>query len=167
MGSQSARSLELLRDRGYFVEKVEQVIHGTFIKRDCFGAFDIIGVKGDVRGVLGIQVCASDRFADHVAKLRVIEAVWAWLRAGNHVVVHSWRKRRERNKTGGWGPKRWAVVEMPIYDNTLMPEPNWTEVRAELAELAAAKKAASLEKRRKTIAERKRVSELARKAAMA
>lgn len=153
MASQAPRTAEILRERGWFVEKVEQVVHGTFIKRDCFGAFDYIAVKPDSRGVLGVQVCASDRAADHVAKLREIEAVWAWLRAGNFIVLHSWRKRRERNPaTGNWGTPQWAVVETPIYDVTLSPEPNWTVVRLRLAKEAEEKKAAALAKRQQTLA---------------
>ena len=153
MASQAPETAELLRQRGYFVEKVEQVVHGTFIKRDCFGAFDFIAVKADVRGVLGVQVCASDRAADHIRKLREIEAVWAWLRAGNHIVLHSWRKRREKNeKTGNWSAPKWAVVETPIMDTTLSPEPDWTVVRARLAKEAEERKAASLTKRQQTLA---------------
>jgi hypothetical protein len=153
MASQAPRTAELLRERGYFVEKVEQVVHGTFIKHDCFGAFDYIAVKPDVRGVLGVQVCASDRYADHIAKLREIEAVWAWLRAGNHVIIHSWRKKRERNeKTGNWGTSQWAVVEVPIMDTTLMPEPDWTVIRARIQKEQEEKKAASLAKRQQTLA---------------
>src|SRR6185369_13900363 len=129
MGSQAAETAAILRDRGYFVEKVEQVIHGTFIKRDCFGAFDYIAVKADEKGTLGVQVCASDRKADHVAKLKEIEAVWAWLRAGNRILVHSWRKKKERRETGGWGPSRWAVVEIQLELADLEPEPFWPAIR--------------------------------------
>lgn len=158
MASQSPRSAEILRDRGYFVEKVEQVIHGTFIKRDCFGAFDLLAVKADEQGALGVQICASDRKADHVAKLREIEAVWAWLRAKNRILIHSWRKRRERNlSTGNWGTSQWAVVEINLQLQDLEPEPDWTVIRAKLAAALAERKAASLAKRQITIAEKKAV----------
>jgi hypothetical protein len=152
MASQAPRTAEILRDRGYFVEKVEQVIHGTFIKRDCFGAFDYIAVKADARGVLGVQVCASDRKADHVAKLREIEAVWAWLRAGNRILVHSWRKRKERNeKTGNWGTSQWAVIEFDLVLEELYPEPDWAVVRARIQKEQEERKAASLAKRQATL----------------
>jgi len=152
MASQAPRSAEILRDRGFFVEKVEQVVHGTFIKRDCFGAFDYIAVKADVRGVLGVQVCSNDRYADHLAKLREIEAVWAWLRAGNSIVVHSWRKRREKNEaTGNWGTSQWAVVEIPLTIAALDPEPDWTVIRARIQKEQEEKKAASLLKRQQTL----------------
>lgn len=153
MGSQSPRTAEILRDRGYFVEKVEQVVHGTFIKRDCFGAFDLLAVKADEPGALGVQVCASDRKADHVAKLREIEAVWAWLRAGNRILVHSWRKRRERHPvTKNWSTPQWAVIEIQLELADVMPEPDWTVVRARLAKEAEERKAASLLKRQATLA---------------
>jgi len=156
MASQSPRTAEILRDRGYFVATVEQVLPHSFIKRDAFGAFDLIAVKADVPGVLGVQVCASDRKADHVAKLREIEAVWAWIRAGNQVLVSSWRKRKERNpSTGNWGPPRWAVVEIQLKLDDLAPEPDWTVVRARLAQEAEVRKQASLEKRLATIAKKK------------
>lgn len=153
MASQSPRSMEILRDRGYHVAKVEQVVHGTFIKRDCFGAFDLIAIRQDIRGVTGVQICASDRKADHVTKLREIEAVWAWLRAGNSVLLHSWRKRRERNSsTGNWSTPQWAVVEIDLGLDDLMPEPDWKIVRARLAREDEVRKKASLEKRRETLA---------------
>lgn len=152
MASRSPRSEEILRQNGYFVAKVEQIVAGTFIKRDAFGAFDLIAVKPDAPGVLGVQVCASDRKADHVAKLREIEAVWAWLRAGNPIQIHSWRKRRERTKTGAWGAPRWAVAVIPMTLEDLQPEPDWKIVRERLAKEAEARKLASLEKRRATLA---------------
>jgi hypothetical protein len=159
--------MELLRNGGYFVEKVEQVVHGTFIKRDAFGFIDLMAIKAECRGVLGVQVCASDRKADHVAKARLLEAIWTFLRAGNRIQVHSWRKRRERHLvTRKWSVKRWAVVISDLSLEDLLPEPDWTVVRAELAAAAAAKKAASLEKRRKTLEERKRVVQLAKEAAL-
>jgi len=152
MASQAPRTAEILRDRGYFVEKVEQVVSGTFIKRDCFGAFDYIAVKADVHGVLGVQVCSNDRYADHLTKLREIEAVWAWLRAGNGIIVHSWRKRKEKNeKTGNWGTSQWHVVEIPITIAALDPEPDWTVVRARIQKEQEERKAASLAKRQATL----------------
>lgn len=159
MASQSPRTMEILRTRGYIVEKVEQVVHGTFIKRDCFGAFDLIAVRAGEQGVLGVQVCASDRKADHVAKLREIEAVWIWLRGGNRILVHSWRKRKEKNPvTGNWGTKQWAVVEIDLQLTDLMPEPDWDIVRARLAKELDARRQAALEKRQVTIAAKKRAA---------
>jgi hypothetical protein len=156
MASQSSRTLRILRDRGYFVSVVEQVLPHSFIKRDCFGAFDILAVRADEPGVIGVQVCASDRKADHVAKLREIEAVWAWLRAGNRILIHSWRKRRERHpETRRWSTPRWAVAEIPVTLEDLMPEPDWTVVRENLAREAEARKQAALEKRRATLAAKK------------
>lgn len=158
MASQAPRSAEILRDRGYFVEKVEQLVGGTFIKHDCFGAFDYIAVKADVQGVLGLQVCSNDRYADHVAKLREIEPVWAWLRAGNAILVHSWRKRKEKNeKTGNWGTSQWAVVEITLTIAALEPEPDWTIIRARIQREQEERKAASLAKREATL-QRKRAA---------
>lgn len=156
MASQSPRTAEILRERGYYVDKVEQVIHGTFIKRDCFGAFDLLAVKADERGALGVQVCAQKQKAEHVAKLREIEAVWAWLRAGNSLLIHSWRKRRDKHPvTGNWGAPKWAVVEFMISLADLSPEPDWSVIRARLAEELRIRREASLRKRQETLAARK------------
>lgn len=156
MGSQSARSMEIFRERGWFVEKVEQVVHGTFIKRDCFGFLDLICVRAGDKGVTGVQVCASDRKADHVAKAQRLEAIWTWLRCGNRIAIHSWRKRSSRHAvTKKWGQKRWAVVEMFLSLEDLQPEPDWTVVRAELEREAALKRIASNEKRKATILRKK------------
>jgi hypothetical protein len=147
--------MELLREAGYFVEKVEQVVHGTFIKRDCFGFFDLLAIKGDRSGVLGVQVTTQANKAAHVEKARMLEAVWTWLRAGNQIVIHSWRKRSERNKDKSWGPKRWETVVVSLTLEDLQPEPDWRIVRAELARIQAEKQAASLAKRNATIARKK------------
>lgn len=159
MGSQAARTAEILRSRGYFVEKVEQVVAGTFIKRDCFGAFDYLAIRRGERGVLGVQVCASDRKADHVAKLRELEPVWVWLRSGNQIVVHSWTKSRERNpSTGNWTAPRWRVLESSITIDDLKPAPHWPTVRKAIRDRMAARKAESLRKRRETLASRRPTS---------
>jgi hypothetical protein len=152
MASQAPRTAEILRNLGYFVEKVEQVLPHSFIKRDCFGAFDFIAIKTGEIGVTGVQVCSSDRKADHIAKLRELEAVWVWLRAGNRILIHSWRKRKERNeKTGNWGTSQWAVIEFDLVLEELMPEPDWTVVRARIQQEQEARKAASLAKRQVTL----------------
>jgi hypothetical protein len=101
--SPTARSLDLLRSRGYRAEVVEHWIPHTFITRDLFGFIDILAIReGEV---LGVQACSSGgtskRGSDVAARIRKIaesDAVGDVRKAGIGIHVHGWRK----NAAGEW-----------------------------------------------------------------
>jgi hypothetical protein len=108
------RSREELKRQGYQTWIVEKP-YNPYTKRreDCFNLFDLIAIRADIPGVLGIQACGED-ISSHISK--VLEG-WTtprgesigpnpylpvWLRANNRAFIWAWRKRGERGKRKTW-----------------------------------------------------------------
>lgn len=88
--SPTARSLKLLRDRGYVAEVVEKTIPKTFIKKDLWGFVDIVAIRGTE--TVGVQTTDHTHVAMRLAKIEQSDLLQAVLDAGWTVVVHGWRK---------------------------------------------------------------------------
>jgi hypothetical protein len=90
----TALSMRLLRRRGYLVDVCEKWLPHTTppLRRDLFGAFDLTALHLDVTGVTGIQTTSAGNLSSRVAKLQALASVAAWLRSGNRVELHGWRK---------------------------------------------------------------------------
>jgi hypothetical protein len=104
MASPVARSLTLLRRRGYCCDTVERWIPGGNIRRDLFGCIDVAAIALDEPGVLGVQATTMRNVSARLAKARALPALRTWLAAGNRFVVHGWAKRGRR-----WRVKTVAV----------------------------------------------------------
>jgi hypothetical protein len=94
MATPTSLSLRLLRRRGYLVDVCERWVPHVQppIRKDLFGAFDVVGLHLDVQGVLGVQTTSAGCLSARVSKLRQLPSVAAWLRSGNGVQLHGWRK---------------------------------------------------------------------------
>lgn len=92
MTSPTQRSLELLRDAGYTVEVAEHWNNQAGVRQDLFRCIDIIGLHPDETGVLGVQTTTSDHVAEHVKKIQGIPAAALWMKCGNSICVHGWKK---------------------------------------------------------------------------
>jgi len=109
------RSLQVLRACGYHCQVVERIIPGMFIKKDLFGLIDVMAVKADEPGVLGIQVTTRSNVSSHFHKALDLPALKVWLAAGNRLVIHAWGRVKERLKDGSWSKVgRWKLVERPV-----------------------------------------------------
>jgi hypothetical protein len=99
----TALTLRLLRRRGYLADVCEGwlPIPGKSIRRDLFGAFDVVGLHLDVPGVTAVQITTLPNLPARVAKLRGLASVRRWLACGNQVELHGWSKRGRR-----WRVKR-------------------------------------------------------------
>lgn len=93
------RTLKYLRDRGAMAEKVERFLKipgRPFFRRDLFRFIDVLAVRPEWRGCLGVQVCREDDTKAHTVKLRSAD-IWPkvqrWLAAGNQIELHIWDKR--------------------------------------------------------------------------
>ena len=62
------RSKELLEEQGFHVWKVEQWNQWSHRKMDLFNMCDLVAIRHDVRGVVGIQCCSED-LQPHLDKL--------------------------------------------------------------------------------------------------
>jgi hypothetical protein len=107
----TALSLRLLRRRGYLCDVCERWIPGANIRKDLFGAFDLVTIGIDTPGVLGVQTTTRCNLPARVAKLRSLPAVAAWLRAANRVERHGWALQG----------RRWTVKVVTLRAEDLEP----------------------------------------------
>ncbi len=105
----SARSLAAGRANGWLIDVVERWIGGGRIKvrKDLFGFLDLVALDGQP-GVLGIQVTSGSNVSARVKKIgtECRDAAERWLRAGNRIEVHGWRKIGR--------PTRWAARTVQV-----------------------------------------------------
>ena len=94
----SARSAALLRSEGWLVDTTEKRLPRCFISVDLYHAFDLVGIRADRSGVLGLQVTTTSNQSKRWLKLVTNEAVRVWLLAGNGIELHGWRKSRRSGK---------------------------------------------------------------------
>jgi hypothetical protein len=104
VSSPTSRTLTLLRREGYAADIAERRLPVCFISRDLFGAFDVVGIKADLPGVLGVQTTSASNFATRFAWLLANPTLATWLAAGNKAEVISWRKVKGH----------WAVRRQPL-----------------------------------------------------
>jgi hypothetical protein len=88
--SPTARTLALLRSRGYRAAVVEHWNPYAKIRQDLFGCLDIVAVG--LGRTLGVQTTSGSNVAARVAKLQNAEAVPELLNAGWLLLVVGWRK---------------------------------------------------------------------------
>lgn len=103
MTSPTARSLKVLRDRGYHAEVVERWIPGANIRKDFAGFIDILALKDDE--VLAVQTTSDAHVAERVSKITEHEKLPLIRGVGWGIHVHGWRKN-----AGG----RWVLREVNL-----------------------------------------------------
>src|SRR3954468_11417614 len=99
----SSRSTTLLRGEGWLVDVTEKRLPRCFISVDLYHAFDLVGIRADRAGVLGVQVTTTSNQAARWQKLVANDAVRVWLLAGNAVELHGWKKSA---RSGRWEVSR-------------------------------------------------------------
>lgn len=107
------RSKALLQEQGWKVWKVETWNQWSMQKTDLYNLMDLVAIRSDVNGVLGIQCCSGDA-PKHLAKYLEgytdakgvfhgpNEFLPIWKAAGNKILIHDWVKRGERGKRKTW-----------------------------------------------------------------
>ena len=99
--SPTARSLARLREQGYLAEVVERFVPGARVRRDLFGVFDILAIKGEE--TLGVQACTVTNQAKRLAKIEKEPRVGDWLLGGTRrIEVHAWGLHGARGKRKLW-----------------------------------------------------------------
>lgn len=93
----TARSLKLLRERGYRAEVVEKrlPIPGKYVTRDLFNIGDILAIRAGE--VLLVQTTSGSNVAARIAKIAAADATPDVRAAGIAIHVHGWRKLK-----AGW-----------------------------------------------------------------
>lgn len=111
MSSPTQRTLKLLRDAGYTAAVVERWQAHAHKRVDLFGFLDLVAIKGDLQGVLGVQATSGSNVAARLTKIGEISAAVDWLLAGNRLAVIGWRKVTAKLKSGKkakrkpWSPR--------------------------------------------------------------
>ena len=106
--SPTARTLEALRRAGFVAGVVERWNAHTRTRQDLFGFLDLVAVRGDVPGVLGVQATSGANGASRIAKILEEPRALVWVSAGNAVQVWSWRKILVGRR------RRWSARIVPI-----------------------------------------------------
>lgn len=101
--SPTARTLQLLRERGYRCQVVEQTIPKTFIKRDLFSLWDVLAIRDSE--TLAVQVTSGSNVAARLQKISESEAIADCRKAGWSLAVHGWRKAANG---------RWTLREIDV-----------------------------------------------------
>lgn len=105
----NAKTIQFLRAAGWTAEKVEHQlpIPGKFVKVDLFGCLDIIAMRADAIGMLGVQATSgggSNGKSNGLARRRkLIENANAktFVQAGNLLWLMVWAK----DEKGRWMPQ--------------------------------------------------------------
>lgn len=103
--SPTARALQQLRREGWLASVTEKWNPGARVRQDLFGFIDILAIKADHHGCLGIQVTTTGHMADRYAKMTsepVVGRLKIWLAAGNAVQILGWSKKGARGKRKVW-----------------------------------------------------------------
>jgi hypothetical protein len=100
----TARTLTALRRAGYVAAVVEKWIAQAGIRKDLFGCIDLVAVRRDEAGVLGVQATTLSNVSTRVEKAKGQAELRTWLAAGNRFEVWGWAQR-----SGRWTVKRVAV----------------------------------------------------------
>jgi hypothetical protein len=90
----TARSMALLRERGYTVATVEHYNAFTRRKHDLFGCIDLLAIgNGET---VAVQVTSKSNLAARRHKVEEAEAYPEMLRSGWKVILHGWFKEGNR-----------------------------------------------------------------------
>jgi len=102
--SPSALSAEYLRDLGYEVDICERFIPGANIRKDLFALFDLVAIRSEANGVLGVQVTSRSNAASRRTKMQESPLLPLWLAGGNRAELHHWKLAGPRGKRA-WNVK--------------------------------------------------------------
>lgn len=112
MASPLERSKALLESQGFHVWKVERPASTFMPTLDLYNCMDLVAIRDDRSGVMGVQVCGED-IAPHIHKILegykkeriknhelIVEDIppnpylKTWLKAGNVFFIWGWRLRK-------------------------------------------------------------------------
>jgi len=109
LASPTARTLELLRRRGWIAAPVERWIASAGVRQDVWGFADILTAHPRHRRILLVQATTAGHLANRLDKARSRPELRAWLEAGGSFEVFGWARRG----------KRWRVEILAVWAEDL------------------------------------------------
>jgi hypothetical protein len=92
----TARTLALLRRRGWIAAPVERWLAGPGVRQDVWGFGDVLAAHPRERAILLVQATTAGHLAARLAKAQARPELAAWLAAGGAVQVWGWRRCGQR-----------------------------------------------------------------------
>lgn len=139
MASPLERSKAELESQGFYVWKVERPASMYAPTLDLFNCMDLVAIRDDRQGVLGIQCCGEDIMphvhkildGDEKQKIKKGEIVTekippnpylkTWLKAGNLFFIWGWRLRKNDGKKASYQLRE---LEFVLRDGIITIESN-------------------------------------------
>jgi len=100
--SPTVRSLALLRKEGYSAQVTERYNPYAHVRIDLFGFIDVVAIRADVKGVVGVQTTSQSNASTRYHKILGIPEAKMWLEAGNQIIIHGWSKKGKKGKRKLW-----------------------------------------------------------------
>lgn len=94
MSTPTQRSLARLREAGYTVAIVERWNPHAKIRQDLFGFADLLAIR--TGEIVLVQTTTAVNIAARRKKIREEPRYLLWLAAGGKVLLHGWRKVKNR-----------------------------------------------------------------------
>ncbi len=91
------RTMKMLRDLGYEVQKVEHYHFYSKMTTDLFGVIDLIAMKPGI--LIGVQSTSYNQRTPHIQKILAEPRALTWVQTGCWLWMVSWKK--EKMKRGG------------------------------------------------------------------
>lgn len=127
------RSKKLLEEQKYHVWIVEKPYNQwTKRREDLFNCIDLVGIRDDLQGVVGIQACGED-CSGHIQKILngYVDAngkeippnphLGIWLKAGNRFFIWAWRLRKHEGTRAKYQLRE---IEFLIENNEIVHREN-------------------------------------------
>lgn len=118
--SPTARSLKLLRERGYLAQVVERWNPGARVRIDLYGFGDILAIKGGE--TLMVQACTVGDQSKRIAKILAEPRARTWLCGGRTIEVQGFAKRGPRGKRKVWTAST-KEITLDDFDGSLLVSP--------------------------------------------
>ena len=103
--SPTARTLAWCRKQGWIAEVTERWIPQARKRKDLFSFIDIVCLRPNHFGVLGIQATSTPNINARLTKIAAEPKAKLWQLAGNPILVIGWSKKGPRGKRKVWVSK--------------------------------------------------------------
>lgn len=118
--SPTSRTLKALRIMGYTAAVTEHWNGFAHLRQDLFGFIDILAIRADKPGVLGVQCTTDSNMAARSGKIQDLPAAKVFTQAGNKIWVVGWAKHGPRGKAKHWQMK--TILVAGWHDDRIMIE---------------------------------------------